>query len=82
MPCSHAVIETTPYCRVLPRSTFGRQSYEDLEYMEYYVRKVQDQFSLLKSGGSDMSELCKRRPRVFCTLTPRPSAKLDLSESY
>lgn len=64
-PCSRAVAKPAPYCHLLPKSTFGHQTSEDVEYMEYYVRKIQNQFSLLKSGGSDMSELCTQLPRVF-----------------
>lgn len=56
---------TALYSRVLPKSTFSHQAYEDLEYMEYYVRKVRDQFSLLKSGGVEMSDLCTHRSGVF-----------------
>lgn len=64
-----AVVKTTPYCHVLPKSTFGHQAHEDLEYMEFYVRKIQNQFSVLKSGCSDISDLCKHPPRVFYGLT-------------
>ena len=35
--------------------------------MEYYVRKIRSQFSLLKAGGTDMAELCTHRPLLVAS---------------